>query len=213
MAQRLVIRIVDQSAAKKDPQFPITVLLFVLPPIMLALVAAVRNDNIQSTVAAAAAFNLNDMTVMKNVIQQAVTSWSLLLDQRLWWSCVFGGSLLVFIFLLGRNLPLRQRHRARENLEFVLSVYPAGVQLPSSSKGVPGTFIPRDAILDCCVHQVILAHRVYSSPRIQRRRLDGTNDTDMVELFPEVELSYSECSAICSKLGEMLRLRHPATTR
>ena len=87
--------------------------------------------------------------------------------------------------------------------EFVLSVYPTGIQISSSSmKRKETRFIPRECVLDCRVKEVILVNRVYSSPQLL---IEGTSGSEEIELFPEIELSFIECSSICRKLRELLK--------
>lgn len=210
MTQRIVVR-VDKQSARNDSlhSFKLVLLLFGLPVILAALAFNDLEGN--------ATANLAANTMRTTIISQAVESFSQSLNQTTW-SMIICLCLLAFIFLITRR-PTTLR-KEENYFEFAATVYPAGVQL-SSSKGAPRDFIPRDCILDCCIKEVILVHRVYSSPRIvvwgkvgrQRRLGDGNNETETVELFPQVELSYVECADICSKLREMLGIRHDTTRR
>ena len=212
MTQRIAIR-VDKQLARNDGlnSFKHVLFLFGLPVILAALVF---NDMEGNAVANFAATTMRNTIICKDFVSLLQS-----LNQTTW-STIFCVCLLVSSFLV-TNRPTTTNHKEEDYyFEFAVTVYPTGVQL-SSSKGVPGDFIPRDCILDCCIKEVILVHRVYSSPRIvlcskvgrQRRLDDENNETETVELFPQVELSYVECADICSKLREMLGIGHDTTRR
>uniref|UniRef100_A0A7S3LCB2 Uncharacterized protein n=1 Tax=Amphora coffeiformis TaxID=265554 RepID=A0A7S3LCB2_9STRA len=123
---------------------------------------------------------------------------------------------LFLLLFLSTILYARRRHRDCEipqrEEEFIVTVYPMGVQLssPTGRRKKDGCFIARDQILDCRIQEVIQAHRVYSSPRLictsQQNNADGGGQVETIELFPQLELSYQECEKVCRQLRKMLGL-------
>ena len=110
-------------------------------------------------------------------------------------------------YALTRMVSRQRREEIQSNLdEFVVTVYPLGVQLSSSGrkKNKAGLFIARDCILDCQIHEVIQAYRVYSSPRLMVCKNQAGGGVETIELFPQLELSYQECEQVCRQLKKML---------
>jgi hypothetical protein len=64
-------------------------------------------------------------------------------------------------------------------------------------------FIPRDQIIDCIVTEVILAHRIQTTVvfRLQKKQNDLMQ---LVNAFPGVDLNYSECAIIRSRIKTYL---------
>jgi len=162
-------------------------------------------------------------------------------DTSLWVKVSMAVLILSTIYVLRLSFNSRGRRRKQEEeeeeiLEYVVTVYPMGVQLSTRSMTTTGlfrrgggggggddgganernrgAFIPRDRILDCRVREIVRPHRVYSSPRLfctgntKNHRINDTVDrvVETIELFPETELSYTECDEVCHKMRKILGL-------
>lgn len=123
-----------------------------------------------------------------------------------------GGTTALGVVAFSILLPLlwifRPRRASKAN-EFVVAVYPVGVQLWSNGQQGCPVLIPRQCIVDCRIQEVIHVHRVSTSARLFYEKggtISGTQDTVVasVDLFPQVELSYTQCQEICRILRDML---------
>ena len=63
-------------------------------------------------------------------------------------------------------------------------------------------FIPRDQIVDCIVTEVILAHKIQNVVVLRLR-----HERKLVNAFPGVDLTYTECCALRSEINSYLTLR------
>jgi hypothetical protein len=99
-----------------------------------------------------------------------------------------------FLVLLGMS-------RRKVN-EVRLAIYPIGIQLESRDKkgrfvGEP-LFLARENVVDCIVTESILAHKVRSVVVLRMR------GNELIEAFPGVDLTYSECLVIRHEINNLL---------
>ena len=178
MTERIIIRV---EASEKDQPSTVFVKLFMLLPVLVAFLAS-------------GAVDVSAVPTLKSILAVQGS-----LERQLSFGLV--AVILFSIFFLRM---IWSRRDAARNLEFIVTIFPLGVQL--SQPGRKGGFIPRDRIVDCRIQEIIQAHRVYSSPRLVCKSRHDAGAVETVELFPELELSYMECDGVCRKLRKILGL-------
>jgi hypothetical protein len=83
-----------------------------------------------------------------------------------------------------------------------VTILPLGVQLETnSSASCDPIFLPRQSILDCIVHEIILGHCVIS---VVLLRVQTETAYRLVQVFPGVELTYNECLALRGQIQTCL---------
>lgn len=116
----------------------------------------------------------------------------------------------------------RDHSRLRDAVhESVVAVYPLGIQIENrvtspairSKTKVVGEsiFIPMEALIDCVVREVVLSHKVISILQFRvlcrpgsASHLGSSADMKLVQAFPGVELSYSECLTMRAEIHKYL---------
>jgi hypothetical protein len=103
-----------------------------------------------------------------------------------------------------------------DDVQVAVAVYPIGVQLVtrvnSVAKGEP-VFLARDEIQDCVVNEFILSYKVRSVVmfRVYRSNPETSRKVSsirLVEAFPGVDMTYTECLTARSKIMEYLQQSH-----
>lgn len=96
-----------------------------------------------------------------------------------------------------------------ESREVSVDVYPLGIQLTTRvgqkrrQKGRP-LFLPRSDILDCIVTEVIMWNRVQSAVVFRIKSYTTPESFQLVEAFPQVELTYEECLTMRRNINKYL---------
>lgn len=105
-----------------------------------------------------------------------------------------------------------------------VALYPIGLQLctipssstenPISSRITPVLFFPREIVLDCVVAEIVYSYKVESivALRVCEESENKTwppsengSATRLVDVFPNVNMTYMECMAVRSQINEYLR--------
>jgi hypothetical protein len=123
---------------------------------------------------------------------------------------------LVSIFIASVCLYLWWQPRTSDDdVQVAVAVYPIGVQLVTRVNSVPKgepVFLSRDEIRDCVVNEFILSYKVRSV--VMFRVYCSNPETSekvsirLVEAFPGVDMTYTECLAARSKIVEYLQQSH-----
>jgi hypothetical protein len=121
----------------------------------------------------------------------------------------------VFIALTCLYLWWRPR-TCDDDVQVAVAVYPIGIQLVTRVNGVPQgepIFLARDEIRDCVVNEFILSYkvrsvvmfRVYSSEPEPSKKAS----IRLVEAFPNVEMTFTECLKARTQITACLQSPHP----
>jgi hypothetical protein len=103
-----------------------------------------------------------------------------------------------------------------DDVQVAVAVYPIGVQLITKVNGVPQgdpVFLARDEIRDCIVNEFILSYKVRSVVmfRVHHSNPDASKNASaikLVEAFPCVDMTYTECLTARSKIMDYLQQSH-----
>lgn len=120
----------------------------------------------------------------------------------------------VFIALLCWYLWWRPR-TGDDDVQVAVAIYPIGIQLVTRVNGVPQAepvFLARDEIRDCVVNEFILSYKVRSVVmfRVYRSNPETSKKVSirLVEAFPNVEMTYTECLRARSQIMVYLQKLH-----
>jgi hypothetical protein len=103
-----------------------------------------------------------------------------------------------------------------DDVQVAVAVYPIGIQLVTKVNSVPKgepVFLARDEIRDCVVNEFILSYKVRSVVmfRVYRSNPETSRKVSsirLVEAFPGVDMTYTECLTARSKIMEYLQQSH-----
>jgi hypothetical protein len=119
----------------------------------------------------------------------------------------------LFIALICLYLWWRPR-TGDDDVQVAVAVYPIGIQLFKRVNGVPQgepVFLARDEIRDCVVNEFILSYKVRSVVMFRVYCSDpetSKTSTRLVEAFPNVEMTFTECLKARTQITAYLQQSH-----